>query len=118
MGEVLNPLRKEYGRIFLDCPPNITLLSENIFHAADLILVPTIPTTLSLLALKKLLGFLKKNDPKLSGVLIFFSMVEKRKRMHIEMMQRIMKEYRILPVVIPYLADVEKMGVYRQPITA
>ena len=118
IGRVLHPLREEYGHIFLDCPPNVTLLSENIFHAADIILVPLIPTTLSMLALKKLLGFLKKIDRKKAKVLVFFSMVEKRKKMHVEMMQRISKEHRILSIVIPYLADVEKMGVYRQPVTA
>ena len=45
LAKVLRPLEEEYERIFLDCPPNITLLSENIFHAADHILVPVIPTT-------------------------------------------------------------------------
>jgi cellulose biosynthesis protein BcsQ len=118
IGRVLHPLREEYGHIFLDCPPNVTLLSENIFHAADIILVPLIPTTLSMLALKKLLGFLKRIDRKKAKVLVFFSMVEKRKKMHVEMMRRISKEHRILSIAIPYLADVEKMGVYRQPVTA
>ncbi len=33
--ETLQPLKKEYDFLFLDCPPNITLVSENIFHAAD-----------------------------------------------------------------------------------
>jgi len=118
IGKIFTPLRREYGCIFLDCPPNVTLLSENIFHAADIILIPLIPTTLSLLALKKLLGFLGKMDHRRFKVLVFFSMVEKRKKMHVEMMQRISRDHRILPIAIPYLADVEKMGVYRQPVTA
>jgi len=33
----------DYAYIFLDCPPNITLVSENVFAAADVILVPMIP---------------------------------------------------------------------------
>lgn len=118
IGKILAPLQREYGCIFLDCPPNVTLLSENIFHAADIILIPLIPTTLSILALKKLLGFLGKMNYRRFKVLVFFSMVEKRKKMHVEMMQRISKNHRILPIAIPYLADVEKMGVYRQPVTA
>lgn len=118
IGKILDPLRKEYGRIFIDCPPNVTLLFENIFHTADMILVPVIPTTLSLLALRKLSGFLKQIDQKQSKMQIFFSMVEKRKKMHIEMMKRISREFRVLPIFIPYLADVEKMGFYRQPIAA
>ena len=47
LSKVLQPLTEEYQHIILDCPPNLTLLSENIFYAADRILVPVIPTTVS-----------------------------------------------------------------------
>jgi cellulose biosynthesis protein BcsQ len=115
---ILAPLRGEYGRIFLDCPPGMTLLSENIYQAADRILVPLIPTTLSLLALKQQVSFLKKIGQDSAKVRIFFSMVEKRKKMHVETIQRMRKKKWVVPVAIPYLADVEKMGVYRQPVAA
>jgi len=118
LSQIFNPLRREYGRIFIDCPPSLTLLSENIYQAADRILVPLIPTTLSLLALKKQMGFLKKIGQRPSKVSVFFSMVEKRKKMHTETMQRMWKKKWVLPVAIPYLADVEKMGIYRQPVAA
>lgn len=118
ISKVLKPLRREYGHIFLDCPPNITLLSENIFHAADYILVPLIPTTLSHLALQQLFRFLDEIGQKRSKVLVFFSMVEKRKKMHWEMMRLLIKKPGVLPRVIPFLADIEKMGLYRQPVTA
>ena len=42
--KILKPLASTYTYIFLDCPPNLTLLSENVFYAADKILVPFIPT--------------------------------------------------------------------------
>jgi len=118
ISRVLKPLRREYEHIFLDCPPNITLLSENIFQAADRILVPLIPTTLSLLALKQLYRFLHKIGQSRSKVLVFFSMVEKRKKMHWEMMRLLIKENGVLPTVIPFMADIEKMGLYRQPVAA
>ncbi|WP_457572938.1 ParA family protein [Desulfolithobacter sp.] len=118
ISRVLKPLKKEYGHIFLDCPPNVTLLSENIFHAADWILVPLIPTTLSHLALQQLLNFLKEIGQDRSKVLVFFSMVEKRKNMHGEMMRQLEGQPGILRSRIPFLADVEKMGLYRQPVTA
>ncbi len=47
LASLLAPLKKEYDAIFLDCPPSISLLSESVLHAADLLLVPLIPTTLS-----------------------------------------------------------------------
>lgn len=118
ISSILEPLREEYERIFLDCPPNITLLSENVFFAADRILVPIIPTTLSLLSLKQLFKFLDKIGQSRKKVLIFFSMAEKRKRMHVELMRAMAKKPRVLQTPIPYLADVEKMGIYRQPVTA
>jgi cellulose biosynthesis protein BcsQ len=116
ISRVLKPLRKEYDNIFLDCPPNITLLSENIFYASDFVLVPLIPTTLSHLALQQLYRFLDEIGEKRSKVLVFFSMVEKRKKMHWEMMKKLIKKKGVMPALVPYLADVEKMGLYRQPV--
>ena len=58
--KLLKPLGSEYELIILDCPPNITLVSENIFQAATTILVPVIPTTLSMLTFDKLSNFFSK----------------------------------------------------------
>ncbi len=118
ISKILKPLRQEYDHIFLDCPPNVTLLSENIFHAADRILVPMIPTTLSRLALGQLLDFLAEIGQDRDKVLVFFSMVERRKKMHGEMMRLLQEEPGVLDCTIPFLADVEKMGIYRQPVAA
>jgi len=116
---ILSPLKKEYKYVFVDCPPNITLVSENIFNAADLIILPFIPTTLSKLTFEKLMDFFKEMELKKSRVYTFFSMVEKRKKMHNEMMQKLSsKKKRFLKTVIPYSADVEKMGLYRAPLVS
>ena len=118
LAKVLHPLEDDYERIFLDCPPNITLLSENIFHAADHILVPMIPTTLSVLSLRQLFDFLESTGLGRTKLLIFFSMAEKRKKMHLETMQGLAGKPGVLASVIPYSADVERMGVFRQPLGA
>ncbi len=44
---MLAPLADEYDYVFLDCPPSISLVSESVFEAADALLVPLIPATLS-----------------------------------------------------------------------
>lgn len=118
LSKILKPLLDEYDTIFLDCPPNITLLSENIFNAADYILVPAIPTTLSLLSLKQLFDFLDEVGLSRSKLLFFFSMVEKRKKMHTELMQAMQNKKNVLTTIIPFSADIERMGVYRQPVAA
>jgi len=115
---VLDMLKNQYAYVLLDCPPNITLVSENIFEAADIILVPIIPTTLSILTLEKLYAFFKTSGLDHHKIYPFFSMVEKRKTMHRLMMQELMMiQKRMLKTSIPYSADVEKMGFFREPLT-
>jgi cellulose biosynthesis protein BcsQ len=116
INKILQPLTREYDHIFLDCPPNITLLSENIFAAADIILVPFIPTTLSLLSFNKLLDFFKQTGIRRNKLFLFFSMVQKQKTMHLDMRKVFAAKKRVLKQYIPFLADVEKMGIYRKPV--
>jgi chromosome partitioning protein len=114
---VLSPLKKEYDYVILDCPPNITLVSENVFKAADLIIIPLIPTTLSHLTYEKLMDFFKEMNLAKSNVHPFFSMVEKRKKLHRELMETLpKKKKRFLKTVIPYSSVVERMGVQRAPV--
>lgn len=117
LSRMLNPVKKEYDLIFIDCPPSLTLLAENIFSASDIILTPVIPTTLSMISFKKVLNFIRdgKGDP--DSIYGFFSMFEKRKSIQRETMQQLRNgSFRFLETVIPYLADVEKMGLTRKPV--
>jgi cellulose biosynthesis protein BcsQ len=116
---VLKIFKGEYDYIFLDCPPNITLVSENIFYASDLILVPVIPTTLSSRTFEKLLTFFKKNKMPVNKIVPFFSMVEIRKNMHKDSIETLKKQYPFfLNNRIPYSSIVEKMGIHRQPVSS
>lgn len=116
--KLFGSLAEEYDVLILDCPPNMTLLSENIILAADAVVTPVIPTTLSLIALKQLLKLLKKVGARKKRINAFFSMVEQRKVMHREMIAQY-EQYPIFrKVQIPYLAEIEKMGLYRQPVAA
>ncbi|HEX9975463.1 MAG TPA: ParA family protein [bacterium] len=116
--EVLQPLEQEYKFIFIDSPPSITLVSENIFHAATILLVPVIPTTLSILTYEKLVQFFKDQKLEKSKIIAFFSMVEKRKKMHRDIMSAIFEQEKggFLNSFIPYSADVENMGIHREPV--
>ncbi|MGB2691317.1 MAG: AAA family ATPase, partial [Thermodesulfobacteriota bacterium] len=86
---IFNELEDDYDYLFMDCPPGISLISENVFNAADIMIVPLIPTTLSELTYEKLLSFFKKNDINPKKIYTFFSMVESRKTLHQETMQKI-----------------------------
>lgn len=113
--KLLKPLRQEYDYIFLDCPPSVSLVSENILVAADIIMVPTIPTTLSLRTLDQIIEFCKKMGIAHSKILMFFSMVDIRKKLHKEILDIPAKNIKALKTSIPYASDVEKMGLHRQP---
>ena len=116
---ILDPLRAEYDLIILDCPPTINILAENIFNAADYMLVPLIPTTLSVRTHLQLLKFLKENKFPIDSIRTFFSFVDRRKKMHREMGIWVWQNFDgVLRTPIPYLSAVEQMGIYRQPVPA
>jgi chromosome partitioning protein len=116
IARVLEPLRDEYEYVFLDCPPSISLVSESVFEAADVLLVPVIPATLSSRTLEQLAGVLD-GSPRM---LAFFSMVDGRKRLHREVMGQIRAAVPelMLDAEIPASADVERMGLRRDVVGA
>jgi len=115
--KLLAPLTKEYDIIFLDCPPNISLLSEAIFEASELLLSPIIPTTLSLRTLEQLKKYIKDNKLKHLQLLPFFSMADRRKKMHRDIIETLAEQHPdILQSIIPYASDIERMGWERMPL--
>ena len=115
--KLLKPLAEEYDFIFLDCPPNISLLSEAVFETSDILLSPIIPTTLSLRTLEQLERFIEDNNLRNLELIPFFSMVDRRKKMHLDIMESLVKVYPgILSAVIPYASDIERMGLERMPL--
>lgn len=119
LAKVLKPLAKEYELIVLDCPPTINILAENIFDAADYLLTPLIPTTLSLLAYEQMLLFLAGADYASERIFAFWSMVDRRKKLHRETCAQFEDANgRILKSAIPYLSEIEQMGLNREPAAA
>lgn len=110
-------LQNEYEYAVLDCPPGLTLLSENVFRASDLIVVPVIPTTLSERTFNQLHEFFRQKELPVSRIVPFFSMVQKRSRIHRDTMQAMTEGHpEFLKTVIPFAADIEKMGIHRRPV--
>ena len=116
---ILDPFRGEYDLIVLDSPATATLLAENIFVAADLLLVPVVPSTLAARAYANLRVFLSRKGYDEDKVWAFFSMVEARKKMHRATMAAMKEQFpRWLQTAIPYAADIESMGSARAPLPA
>ncbi|MCX7100317.1 MAG: AAA family ATPase [Methylobacter sp.] len=115
--KLLKPLAEDYDFIFLDCPPNISLLSEAVFEAADILLSPIIPTTLSLRTLEQLKKFIDENNLTKLALVPFFSMADRRKKMHKDIMTNMAESHaEILATAIPYASDIERMGLERMPL--
>lgn len=110
LARVLAPLRDEYDYVLLDCPPSISLVSESVFRAADALLVPIIPATLSARTFEQIERVVDRG----TRLLTFFSMADTRKRMHREVMERLAKQHPgMLQTAVPLAADVERMGSHR-----
>ncbi len=117
IARVLKPLAKDYELLIIDCAPSISLVSESVFRASDVLLVPTIPTPLSLRTLLQLLKSLQGLDTKRLGIYPFFCMVDRRKSLHrntAELQAEIPIPF--LETQIPYSSLVEQMGTRRAPL--
>ena len=116
IARMLDPLEDDYDLAILDCPPGISLASENVLHAADVLLVPLIPTTLSVRTLEQLTEFAAELEYP-PALFPFFTMVDGRKRLHREVVDRLRAERKDLATsVIPALSVVEQMAVHRAPL--
>jgi chromosome partitioning protein len=114
---VLKGFDQEYDLVVLDCPPSIGYLSESIFTASDLLLVPVIPTTLSERTFEQLISFFEENSYPLEKIVPFFSMVQTQKSLHKATMEAMAARYKaFLHATIPYSSDIEKMGEHKAPV--
>lgn len=104
-------------RLFLDCPPGMSLLTENVLRASDALVVPLLPTPLSVRMIEQLFGFVEREGWTDLRILPFFSMADRRKALHLELMEETRRRFpAMLATGIPYWADIERMAVRRAPL--
>jgi len=115
----LDSLKGEYDVVIFDCPPSISLVSENVFVASDALIVPIIPTPLSLNTYRQVETYIGEHRKEKVDLFPFFSMADRRKNLHKSIMAELPLELpNLLSTVIPYSAVVEKMGIERAPVGA
>ncbi len=116
LAKLLAPLADEYDAVFLDCPPSVSLVSENVLHAADVILVPS-RRRCSWCERLMLAGFAAEFNGHRPELLAFFSMVDRRKKLHREITEKLSVERtEVARTVIPALSVIETMSVERAPV--
>lgn len=111
--KLLERLARDYDRIILDCPPGLGETSEQVLRAADLIIVPVIPSPLSQRALGEVVDFLDAQAIRRGALLPVYNMADRRRSMHLAALDENPKW-----PVIPMASAVEAMAKRHQAIGA
>jgi len=115
--KLMRPLKQHYASLILDCAPGMSLVSENVMHAADALVVPLMPSPLSVRMLEQLFEFVARKDWPDLRVLPFFSMVDRRKLLHKETIEALRRRYpTILETEVPYGSEFERITLRRAPV--
>ena len=101
----------QYDRVVLDCPPGLADTGEQVLRAADIIVVPVIPSPLSRRALNEVVSHLDRQQSRRGALLPVFNMVDRRRAMH---RAALAAEPR-WPAV-PMASAVERMAEHRAPL--
>lgn len=119
LSKLLSDLADDYDVVVLDTPPSLSLVSENVLHAADLVVVPIIPTTLAVRTYDQVVDFLAGFDGHRPPLHAFFSMADRRKSLHREVIAELSQNRSgFSPTVVPALAQIEKMTTRQAPLPA
>ena len=111
LAKLVESISDRYDRIFLDCPPGLTETTEQMMRAADIIIVPVIPSPLSQRALDDVVAHLKEFHKDHAPLLPVFSMVDRRRNLHVTATSAQPDWPRI-----PMASAVEQMAVLRAPV--
>jgi chromosome partitioning protein len=114
--KVLDTVTSDYDLVILDCPPGASLVAENAMRAADLVVVPLVPSPLSLRSLDQVKGIVGESA-RPAPILGFLSMVDRRKNAHRDAVDHLHSAHKeVVDVVVPATVIVERMGSERAPV--
>ena len=114
---VLHELKQHFDYVFLDCPPNLNVVAENIFQSVDFVLIPMIPTALSIHSLNQVYHFFETREYDTRKLIPFFTLVDNRKKIHTDTIKDFQDaKQRMINTIIPYSSMLERMSVERTAI--
>lgn len=117
--QLLKPLSEKADVLIFDCPPTLSPSVEQLLQEVDILLIPMIPSPLSIRAMAQVVEFLasKKSAPK--RIVGFFNQVDLRRNLHREAIDNSKKmPVPMLKTWIPNDSAVEQMGLRRAPLTS
>lgn len=116
---LVEPLSENASILVFDCPPTLSPSIEYVLSGVDLVLIPMIPSPLSLRAMRQVVEFFegKKRAPK--NIVGFFNMVDQRRSVHKQTLLN--AKYLPLDVMdtfVPMDSAAEKMSLHQKPLTS
>jgi chromosome partitioning protein len=116
---LLESVSMDYDLVVLDCPPSVSLVSENVARAADVVLVPVVPAVLSVRTFDQVLEFVRSVAEPPPTVVGFLSLVDMRRRLHRDLVEQLTVRHDVIAMTpIPDSSVVERMGDRRAPVVA
>lgn len=114
LDRALEPVKKEYDYILIDCPPQLSILTINALSCADFVIIPVKTDYLAYRGIEQLMDTVNEIkdliNTKLEVLGVIATMYEKRVRDDNEILQEIEKNYNVIGVV-KKLA-IAKRGIY------
>ena len=112
----LAEVEDDYDVCILDCSPGRFMLHENIFHAADLLLIPNLPAPLSIYCNNLLMERLQRNAAIMKKTLSFYNMVQTQKILHKQYLDNVSYASWMLQSYIPFYSDIELITLTKESI--
>jgi chromosome partitioning protein len=115
--DILTPVEDDYDVCIFDCSPGKFLLHDNIFTCADLILIPNVPSPLSVYCNNQFLDGVGKKYLDSTAILSFFNMVQVNKTLHkfyLSNAQEVVGKQ--LASFIPFYAEIESINYNKESI--
>ncbi len=102
--------------VIFDCPPTLSPTMEHLLGDIDLVLTPCIPTPLSIRAAEQVSEFFEKTKNPPKKIAAFFTQVDRRRKLHQELVLKPPKTLHFLKPWIAYSSKVERMSLQKTPL--
>lgn len=117
--QLLKPLADKAEVVIFDCPPTLSPSVELLLQEVDILLIPMIPSPLSMRAMEQVIAFLQHKKAAPARIYGFFNQVDIRRSLHREALENSKKmPLPMLKTWVPNDSAVEQMGLRRAPLTS
>lgn len=117
--KLVEPLSEDASILVFDCPPTLSPSIEYILSGVDLVLIPMIPSPLSLRAMRQVVDFFEDKKRKPRKIVGFFNMVDKRRSIHNQtLLNAKYLPLDIMDTYVPMDSAAERMSEFRKPLAS